>query len=365
MYRLTSLLGVLLTVILVSACGTTRSSTPAEFGPPEIRGVAYHGVWTSRDDADRAAILDAIADAGIPWVRLDVGWQNLQPDSAREFDAAEVARLDERLHEISDRGLRALVMFWWAPPWSSGTGNKNGVPGNPEDYASAAAWLVAKWPTQIAALQVWNEPNLPEFFASTDPAEYAELLKATYPVVKQVRPDLTVVTAGPANLDRRWYRSFYDLDVANSFDALGAHPYPVRADTSPAQCRKSADSGCDMSWLAGFLARRGEPERSIWVTEFGWSVHPNSPDTPGWQRGVTLYEQAAYTAQMLAQFATIRQVEAVFVYRDRDFLDSDIHSNGWGILGYDNHPKPVYDVVTCSSASRCRELAREVFSKQR
>ena len=153
--------------------------------------------------------------------------------------------------------------------------------------------------------------------------------------------------------------------MANSFDALGAHPYPVRADASPAQCRLSADSGCDMSWLAGFLARRGESERPIWVTEFGWSVHPNSPDTPGWQRGVTLDEQAAYTAQMLAQFATIRQVEAAFVYRDRDFLDSDIHSNGWGILGYDNRPKPVYDVITCSSASRCRELASEVFSRQR
>ena len=68
---------------------------------------------------------------------------------------------------------------------------------------------------------------------------------------------------------------------------------------------------------------------------------------------------------MLAEFAEIRQVEAVFVYRDRNFVDSDIHSNGWGILGYDNRPKPVYDVITCSSVPRCRELARDVLSRQR
>ncbi len=314
-------------------------------------------MWTDRSDQDRAAILDAIAAAGIPWVRMDVGWDTLQPDSSETFDPEGVQRLDTRLREIADRGLSALVMLWWAPEWSSGTEDKRGVPGDPQDYARVAAWMVQKWPDEISALQVWNEPDLPEFFESTSAADYAELLKATYPMVKAVRPDITVVTAGPANLDQQWYADFYDSSVIGSFDALGAHPYPTLGDLPPSECTSATDTGCNLGWLVDYKAARGDAQSPIWVTEFGYSVHPDFPGMQQWQRGVTPEQQASYTAQMMAYFSTVPSVAAAFVYRDRDFDDVDPHQNGFGILGVDNSPKPVYDVLTCSSTAACEDLA--------
>ena len=349
-------------VALVSAACSLQSPTPKispTFGPPDIRGVAYHGTWTSRDEVDRAAILDAIAAAGIPWVRLDVGWQNLQPISPDSYDEHAVAALDARLQEIADRGLSALVMLWWAPQWSTGTPDKRGVPRDPAEYARVAAWMVDKWHTQVSALQVWNEPNLPEFFESTSAADYAALLKATYPAVKAVRQDLTVVSAAPASLNQRWYADFYDQDVIGSYDALGAHPYPKAGDLPPSECERTQDTGCNMQWLMDYKARRGDHESPVWVTEFGYSTHPDTEDLLLWQRGVSEKEQAGYTAAMLAYFSRFPQVAAAFVYRDRDFTDSDVHQNGFGILRSDNSPKPVYDVITCSPASRCDELASE------
>lgn len=314
-------------------------------------------MWTSRSAEDRAAILDATAAAGIPWVRMDVGWQNLQPTSADSYDPDAVAELDTRLQEIADRGLSALVMFWWAPQWSSGTPDKRGVPADPNDYARAAAWMVQQWPDQISALQVWNEPNLPEFFESTSASAYAELLKATYPLVKQARPDLPVVTAGPANLDPQWYADFYDSDVIGSFDALGAHPYPRVGDLPPSECLLAENTGCNLNWLVDYKAERGDASSPIWVTEFGYSTHDDLPELQPWQRGVTEQEQAQYTAEMMAYFTTIPEVAAAFLYRDRDFDDADAHQNGFGILRLDNSPKPVYAVLTCSPTSRCEELA--------
>lgn len=358
----------LLVVALAVALGLTLTScasnhapispqrVEASFGPPGIRGVAYHGTWASRDAGERAAILDAVAASGVTWVRMDVGWADLQPDGPQEFDAQAVARLDERLQEIAQRGLQTLVMFWWAPQWSSGTADKRGIPADPRDYARAAAWIVQRWPTSIDALQVWNEPNLPEFFASTSAADYAGLLKATYPAVKQVRPDVPVVTAGPAHLDRAWYGEFFAQGVSGSYDALGAHLYPVPGDESPDYCRRP-DSGCDISWLDQVMQERGDTS-PIWVTEFGWSTHPPEPGLQPWERGVTEQQQAAYTADVLALLGTIPRVHAAFVYRDRDFTDMGTHLDGFGILRADNSPKPVYAVLACASVELCRAAAR-------
>ena len=350
------------TLLLVAACGPqpggphTYAVTPI-VGSPQIRGVAYHGMWISRSDADRAAILDAIAASGVGWVRLDVGWSTLQPDPQAGFTGVGVEQLDVRLREISERGLSALVMLWWAPAWSSGTDDKRGLPADPKDYAAAAAWMVQRWPEQIAALQVWNEPNLPEFFAGTSALDYARLLKATYPAVKGVRPDLTVVSAAPANLDAAWYEDFFDAGAVGSYDALGAHPYPVVGDLPADQCAVRVDSGCNLDWLVRYKAINGDPNSPIWVTEFGYSVHADDPRLPAWQAGVTEQQQAEYTADMLAYFGSLPSIEAAYVYRDRDFDDVDVHQDGFGILRSDNTTKPVYSVLTCSPATRCAELA--------
>lgn len=352
---------VMMLVALLAIAGCNRSTaapvTHDPFGPPHVRGVAYHGMWSMRDAADRGRILDTIKASGVPWVRMDVAWNTLQPNGPGSYDEAAIADIDQRLAEVSDRGLKTLVMFWWAPPWSSGTTVQSGVPANAQDYASAAAWLVQRWPTQIAAMQVWNEPNLPEFYDNPDPASYARLLAATYPRVKAVRPDLTVVAAAPSGLDLRWYEGLLNAPVQGTFDVLGAHPYPRVGDMSPQECARIADSGCDMDAFISFLDDQGLSEMPVWVTEFGWSTHGDFPGMQLWQRGVTEEEQASYTAGMLAWFSELPQVQAAFVYRDEDFVNSDPHRNGFGILRADGSPKPVYEVLTCATASACGDVA--------
>lgn len=350
--------------LLLCACTVVQAEAP---GVPEpasaIRGVAYHGMWTSRTDSDRAAILDELGASGATWVRMDVGWHELQPDGPHSYDVAAVAELDVRLHEIERRGLSALVMLWWAPEWSSGTADQAGVPGDPADYARIATWLAKRYPTAVDALQVWNEPNLAHFFASTSARDYAELIKSTFPAVKAVRPDLPIISAGPASMNAAWYRDFYSNDVVGFYDALGAHAYPVVADMPPALCARGSDTGCDVGWLVSLQQRMSDPA-AIWVTEFGYSSHPDDPQLAEWQRGVTQIEQAEYTAQMLAYLSGFSQVHAVFVYRDRDHEGLDPHQDGFGVLNADNSPKPVYAVIACGSVAACSEAGASL-SRQR
>ena len=49
---------------------------------------------------------------------------------------------------------------------------------------AAARWVVDRWGDDIAAIEVWNEPNYDAFFKTSDlNGDYAALLKAAYPEV--------------------------------------------------------------------------------------------------------------------------------------------------------------------------------------
>jgi hypothetical protein len=317
-----------------------------------IRGIAYHGMWTNRDARQRAQILDSLHNTGINWVRMDVAWASLQPDGPGEFDPAGIAQLDQRVAEISQRGLRALIMFWWGPQWSTGTKDKSGVPSNPDDYADAVAWVAQRYSTEISAIEIWNEPDLTGFFASADPLDYAELLKASYARVKQVAPDMTVVAAAPTYLQSEWYESLYAAGAKGHFDALGAHPYPRIGDRPPKVCRK-ADSGCDIASLVSLMSRHGDSNTPIWVTEFGWSTHADRRASASWERGVNLRQQARYTAGMLEYLRSFPQVDAAFTYRDQDFKGHGRHQNNFGLLDRDGQPKPAHLVMACVSPRLC------------
>lgn len=96
---------------------------------------------------------------------------------------------------------------------------------------------------------------------------------------------------------------------------------------SPEKCAEEPDSGCDIESFVSFLDDRGLSDTPVWVTEFGWSTHDDFSGMQSWQRGVGEKQQARYTAAMLASFGEIPQIEAAFIYRDRDFADADPHLN--------------------------------------
>ena len=94
----------------------------------------------------------------------------------------------------------------FSPPWAAEVQTDNSPPANPDDFVDFMNRLVDRYQTDSAigrvhAVQIWNEPNLTRDWGEkpiTQQAarEYAYLLKETYKSVKQVDPNIAVVTAG-------------------------------------------------------------------------------------------------------------------------------------------------------------------------
>ncbi len=353
-------------------------------------------------------MLDKLAAAKVPWIRLDIGWCSLQEHSRTDPKTGElllsrwyVERIDFLVDEARARGMKVLGTLWCTPPWANRNSGANVAPEDVRDYANIAGWAARHWKGRIAAWEIWNEANIWDFW-QTPPDRphdaamppwivryYASMLKLAYPKVKAADPHALVVTAGTSYTDSAWIGYLYEsLDRSrvedcspepNCFDVLATHPYQAPANLPPEQPEDPGAPEHEPKWRMSHtpavrksMVDAGDAHKPIWFTEFGWSSHPNDASTPGYARGVTLEQQADYLTRAVKYAReNFSYVTNMFWYAERnrnkpESSPSNIHINNYGLLTYDLAEKPSYAALKSllSGLPRDGTLLRERSSSQ-
>lgn len=162
-------------------------------------------------------------------------------------------------------------------------------PPDTAEYAQTIGRLAAAHP-EVEAWEVWNEPNLPQFWrGGPDPARYARLLNASYDAIKRANPAALVVFGGTSFVDIPFTKAVYREGVR--FDVMGVHPYEWPLTSPPGT---TATGFAALPELRK-LMRRHHHWQPVWLTEYGW---------PG----------GAYQAEVLALAAELRYVELALHY---------------------------------------------------
>ena len=342
----------LLVIVVAALVGVVIPATPASAEAP-LRGVQLHSLWPGMDTADQDQDLDLATSAGSTVVRLDVGWAGLEPDAKGRLSAWYVDRLDHVMNGARARGVQVIAMLWGTPCWATRTA----IPGcrgwhpaavstpprDPKEYADMARWLVDRYGSTLAALEVWNEPNLAgtRFWNTPDQAgDHLSLVRATYPAVKRVAPNVEVIAGAMAGADTRFLRRLYEAGAKGWYDGLSLHPYgPVRR-----LLRQVADA-C----AAQRAARDTTP---LWLTEIGWSTTTGTGyDT------VTEVEQAVRVRTAFAALDGLRRIRAIVVYNLRNTGDDPAAlEENFGLTSAGGAPKPGYFALT-DALSRTRTVA--------
>lgn len=312
---------------------TTSTATAS----PILRG---RSLGISAGSFASIAVLDAIAELGLGWVRVshESGWPNT------------IQQLASTVLEAHKRNIRVIQAVQIA-------GHRYDDPIANNALSTFAVDCVR---AGVDCLEVGNEWNHAPFWmaptvSTMPPVAQARLSTSVAMAVRAVFPTATIITNGvspeadPLN-PWTWLPQFWTADLANhlvaGWSGIGLHPYcyPELATTNPAQWNPMAQIPTILA-----NARSNGIVAPIWLTELGApGFATNAPVV----RGVALTEQrqvdcyAAYV-QMIRnhESAGIRFPAVTFATMFDGQSQTTSIEGGLGLRRADGSRKPVWDLV--------------------
>ncbi|TRW80542.1 hypothetical protein FK535_19345 [Mycolicibacterium sp. 018/SC-01/001] len=329
-----SLAGCLVALLLLTFAPSARPIPAAV--PPTGFGFSTGSAWEYSTVAEIDREFDAIARTGASWLRILIDWNRVEPTKGHfEFGKLDAIVASAQRHQLSLLGLIAYTAQWARPPGSFFTS----YPSDPTTFATFATVVVDRYRDRISRWEIWNEPNLPQFTGlnAAGGDAYATLLKATYPAIKALQPNSTVVAAGLSRslgtaAPPAFLQQMYAAGAHGFFDAAAAHPYVF-----PAGIGADPEHGwSDVERMHEVMAAYGDGEKAIWFTELG------APTNDPAHGGLSQEAQAEQIADVLAAAAMTPYSGPAFIYgiRDIDTTDTlDREMNFGALLTSDWRPK--------------------------
>ena len=230
---------------------------PAEQSPYGICAhVSRHG-----DHELAAQEFQLMRQAGISWARTDFDWTTVQP---RQDGPWDYSMIDRTVQLAEEGGITILPILGYDVAWARPA------------YTHLDAWrqyvrnIVSRYKGRLHYWEVWNEPDLEQFWKDTpDAAHYTLLLKAAYEEIKAVDPSAQVLLGGVSGIPMDYLKGIYDAGGGAFFDIMNVHPYryPLTPEASPLKD--------DLYKLRQLMAHYGDAAKPVWITEIGWPTHQN------------------------------------------------------------------------------------------
>ncbi len=341
-------------------------------GPPIKRN--QFGVQIHLHREDLTSIMAQLRELGVGWVKVQVSWKIYQPEPDR-LDDYRFGELDQLVEAAADNDIDVMLSIAKAPEWSRPTTEQDGPPGDPTLFQAFMNLLAARYKGQVAAYELWNEPNLQrEWYGMplSAPA-LVGLIQAGAAGVRAADSEAILISAAPATTgindgitaidDRVYLGQMIASGVTDHVDAIGAHPYgwanpPSSSAANPDPVSPShnnhpsfffADTLRDYRQL---LDAAGQIETPIWVTEFGWGSYDglNASPPPGveYMGAVNEEQQAAYTIEAYKMAQDWPGIGPLILW-NLNFaptFGSDFVESSYSLFRPDGSARPVFDSLS-------------------
>ena len=314
---------------------------------PELSGkVAGIAIPYNQLSAGGAAWFTDLGVRGVPVVRLDAYWDNIQTTKGGAYNWTA---LDAVVNGLRANGVHVLLVPNNKPAWASSALTDATDRQACADFCGA---LAAHYVGRCDNFEVVNEPNKTAITAAT----YADLLKRAYVAIKKANPLATVISGGLAptmtngtNMTRlpEWVDAFFDVpNIGAYFDQFGMHPYTLPYWLSdPEVANSTVENG--WSWMVDLIRPRmvaeGLASKPVAITEMGF-VSDSDQAFDG-AAGQAEAVQEAITASMALPW-----VSSFFLYSYRDIGGSTTNPEHWfGMIDPTGADKPVAAVFQAAA----------------
>jgi hypothetical protein len=258
---------------------TSTTGPPVPTTIPRSQGQMRAGFATGSGilgstDEELARDLDAVASTRAQWVRFDFDWSWVQRDGPASWDWSAIDRV---VDAVNQRGLAVVALPTYTPEWARPRGStQKHPPDNPQDFANFVRVAAQRYvPEGVTVWEIWNEPNVNQFWTRPNPVAYTALLRASADALRSVSPSVTVLTGGTSPAADRpgtslspptFIKRIYAAGAAGSFDAIAIHPYTFPQDPTS---RTSDNALLQTRAIRLEMVARGDESKLIWATETG------------------------------------------------------------------------------------------------
>jgi polysaccharide biosynthesis protein PslG len=288
---------------------------------PYTLGVNF--LWGGGVATDLEARFKRMKALGITEARTDWEWRVVEKTKGK-YDWTAIDRM---MTLAKKYGIKIFPIVHYAPEWALPTTAKaEGIfemAPREDTYKDYARFLNASIDrygptgnarisfTPITTWQVWNEPNIREFWGpEPNPASFVKMMNTVHTDLGTRRSKITLVHAGLSKADTTflWQAWGVDPNYGRLFDVMALHPYffnpdgGVRAvDALDAHDPLYAELGFiggfeDHGYLSKvfnvqlFLTMKGTP-KPIWITEMGFMAGSQNKYAVSEEQVATLTQQ--------------------------------------------------------------------------
>lgn len=328
-------------------------------------GIAYpYTELNAGTDAQITTRFAEMKEVGAKHIRFDFYWGNIQPAKNGSYNWA---RTDLLVQKASDHGMYVIgILNGFTGYVSQGLTTQ----ADRDLFANFAAAAVARYKGKIKHWEILNEPNMDMSFIKVTAANYASLLKTTYPKMKAADSSITVLFAGisavPADTAQghqsavNFVTTVYQQGGKAFFDAMNIHPYTY--PVLPTRTEGWTGIGV-MRSVRQIMEQNGDSAKKIWLTEFG-------APTAGGGNQVSEAVQEQHLREVVKIVDGLSWAGPISWYSMKDRgVNANSTEDWFGLLRPDNSKKPAYaafkalagsTVVTppaCPACPTCPSLA--------
>ncbi len=316
----------------------------------------------SQDEMNRA--LDDMVSVGATWIRFDMDWSSVQPNSKREHNWQQIDRL---VSSARSRNLKILAIVDNTPLWARPADCKHSskcMPRDFDEFAEFAGAAVKRYSSKgVHDWEVWNEPNISAFWLPhPDPAVYTSLLRYASKAMRAADSSINILTGSLAPAETKngniapldFIDSMYKSGAKDLFDSVGFHPYSFPV---PAGYLANWNAWQQMSQTArsvrSIMAQNGDSDKKIWITEYGAptggpraTAYKDNYNLGNRPDHVTEDLQAQIFSEAYGLYKSYSWAGPMMWYSYKDIgTSSETIENFFGILRYDGSKKPIYNVM--------------------
>jgi len=196
-----------------------------------------------------------------------VGWADLEPRKGEwHFE-----KLDQYVSLAQQHRVEILLTLGQTPAWAAARPNEpsGGGAGHASEPREMAEWrtyvrtVATRYKGRIRAYEIWNEPNLKEFFTGS-PDQLVDMAREAHAILKDIDPANAVVSPGITRAyGIPWLERYLSKGGAAYADVIGYHFY-VTPERPEAMIEV-------INAVKKALARNGITQKPLWNTETGWA----------------------------------------------------------------------------------------------